>query len=86
MEVARQLKQSCHDYQHCHSDWFEMFLFSNRLLLYQKSTILRLSFLDPKDLCLPKQFLRGSNNFRNSSYKEKTASSARFSRLSFRFL
>ena len=28
----------------------------------------------------------GSNNFRNSSYKEKTASSARVSRLSFRFL
>ena len=27
----------------------------------------------------------GSNNFRNSSYKEKTASSARVSRLSFRF-
>ena len=49
-----------HDHQHCHSDWFEMFLFSNRLLLYQKSTILRLSFLDPKDLCLPNQFSRGS--------------------------
>ena len=28
----------------------------------------------------------GSNNFRNSSYKEKTTSSARVSRLSFRFL
>ena len=28
----------------------------------------------------------GSNNFRNSSYKEKTAGSARISRLSFRFL
>ena len=28
----------------------------------------------------------GSNNFRNSSYKEKTAGSARVSRLSFRFL
>ena len=28
----------------------------------------------------------GSNNFRNSSYKEKTACSARVSRLSFRFL
>ena len=28
----------------------------------------------------------GSNNFRKSSYKEKTAGSARVSRLSFRFL
>ena len=28
----------------------------------------------------------GSHNFRNSSYKEKTAGSARASRLSFRFL
>ena len=28
----------------------------------------------------------GSNNFRNSSYKEKTAGSARVSKLSFRFL
>ena len=28
----------------------------------------------------------GSNNFRNSSYKEKTAGSALVSRLSFRFL
>ena len=28
----------------------------------------------------------GSNNFRNSSYEEKTAGSARVSRLSFRFL
>ena len=28
----------------------------------------------------------GSNNFRNSSYKEKTVGSARVSRLSFRFL
>ena len=28
----------------------------------------------------------GSNNFRNSSYKEKAAGSARVSRLSFRFL
>ena len=30
------------------------------LLLYPKSTILGLSFLDPKDLCLPNQFSRGS--------------------------
>ena len=30
------------------------------LLLYPKSTILELSFLDLKDLCLPKQFSRGS--------------------------
>ena len=29
---------------------------------------------------------QGSNSFRNSSYKEKTAGSARVSRLSFRFL
>ena len=28
----------------------------------------------------------GSNDFRNSSYKEKTAGSVRVSRLSFRFL
>ena len=28
----------------------------------------------------------GANNFRNSSYKEKTAGSARVPRLSFRFL
>ena len=28
----------------------------------------------------------GSNNFRNSSYKEKTAGSARVCRLSYRFL
>ena len=37
-----------------------MFWFLIALLLYPKSTILRLSFLDPKDLCLPNQFLRGS--------------------------
>ena len=29
------------------------------LLLYSKSAILGLSFLDPKDLCLPNQFSRG---------------------------
>ena len=28
--------------------------------LYPKSTILGLSFVDPKDLCLPNQFSRGS--------------------------
>ena len=36
------------------------FWFLIALLLYPKSTILELSFLDPKDICLPKQFLRGS--------------------------
>ena len=30
------------------------------LLLYPKSIIFGLSFLDPKDLCLPNQFSRGS--------------------------
>ena len=29
-------------------------------MLYRKSAILGLSFLDPKDLCLPNQFSRGS--------------------------
>ena len=32
------------------------FWFLIALLLYPKSTILGLSFLDPKDLCLPNQF------------------------------
>ena len=36
------------------------FWFLIALLLYQKSTILGLSFLDPKDLCLPNQLSRGS--------------------------
>ena len=36
------------------------FWFLMALLLQPKSTILGLSFLDPKDLCLPNQFLRGS--------------------------
>ena len=36
------------------------FWFLIALLLYPKSTILELSFLDPKDICLPNQFLRGS--------------------------
>ena len=34
------------------SDWFEFFLFVIVLLLYRKSSILGLSFLDPKDICL----------------------------------
>ena len=38
----------------------ECFWFLIALLLYPKSTILGLSFLDPKDLCLPNQCLRGS--------------------------
>ena len=42
------------------SDWFEMFWFLIALLLNPKSTILGLSFLDPKDLCLPNQFSRRS--------------------------
>ena len=42
------------------SDWFEFFWFVIALLLYRKSAILGLSFLDPKDLCLPNQFSRGS--------------------------
>ena len=36
------------------------FWFLIALLLYPKSTLLGLSFLDPKDLCLPNQFLRRS--------------------------
>ena len=36
------------------------FWFLIALLLYPKSTILGISFLDPKDLCLPNQFSRGS--------------------------
>ena len=36
------------------------FWFLIALLVYPKSTILGLSFLNPKDLCLPNQFLRGS--------------------------
>ena len=35
------------------------FWFLIALLLYPKSTILGLSFLDPKDLCLPNQFSKG---------------------------
>ena len=38
------------------SDWFEFFWFVPALLLYWKSAILGLSFLRPKDLCLPNQF------------------------------
>ena len=39
-------------------------------MLYPKSAILGLSFLDPKDLCLPNQFSRGSLQKRSvSSYK-----------------
>ena len=50
MEVA-------HHYQHHYlGDWFEIFWFLIALLLYPKSAILGLSFLDPKDLCLPNQF------------------------------
>ena len=36
------------------------FWFLIALLMYLKSTILKLSFLVPKDLCLPNQFSRGS--------------------------
>ena len=60
---------------------------------------LKIKQLSPKILkfrtVVPRSFLfvfharlcgLGSNNYRNSSYKEKTASSARVSRLSFHFL
>ena len=40
------------------SNWFENFLVSNSI--YPKSTILGLSFLDPKGICLPNQFSRRS--------------------------
>ena len=60
MEVARQLRQSCHFNHITISDWFEMFWFLIALLLYPKTTIFRLSSLDPKDLCVPNQFSRGS--------------------------
>ena len=36
------------------------FWFLIALLLYPKSAVLGLSFLDPKDLCLQNQFSRGS--------------------------
>ena len=36
------------------------FCFLKALLLYPKSIMPGLSFLDPKDLCLTNQFLRGS--------------------------
>ena len=36
-------------------------------MLYPKSAILGLSFLDPKDLCLPNQFSRGSLQKRSAS-------------------
>ena len=44
--------------------WFLMELL---LQLYPKSAILRLSFLDPKDLCLPNQFSRRSSQKRSVS-------------------
>ena len=49
------------------SDWFEMFWFLIALLLYPKSTILELFFLDPKDLCLPSHFSRRSWQKRSAS-------------------
>ena len=61
MEVA-------HHYQHHYlGDWFEIFWFLIALLLYPKSAILGLSFRDPKDLCLPNQFLRRSQQKRSVS-------------------
>ena len=60
MEVARQLRQSFHFSHIIISDWFEMFWFLIALLLYPKSAIFGLSFLDPKDRCLPNQFSRRS--------------------------
>ena len=41
------------------SDWFEFFWFVIALL-YRKPAMFGLSFLDPKDLCLPNQFSRRS--------------------------
>ena len=38
------------------SNWIEFFWFAIALLLYWKSAILGLSFLDAKDLCLQSQF------------------------------
>ena len=43
------------------------FWFLIALLLYPKSTMLGLSFLDPNDLCLPNQFSRGSLQKRSVS-------------------
>ena len=54
MEVAR------HYQQHYLSDWSEIFWFLIAFLLYPKSVILGLSFLDPEELCLRNQFWRGS--------------------------
>ena len=56
MEVVRQLRQSCYYQQHYHYRLVWIFWFVIALLLYRKSAILGLSFLDPKDLCLPNQF------------------------------
>ena len=38
------------------SNWVEFFWFAIALLLYRKSAILGLSFLDPKNLSLPNKF------------------------------
>ena len=38
----------------------KIFWFIKALLLYPTTAILGLSFLDPKDLCLPNRFSRGS--------------------------
>ena len=45
----------------------DFFWFLIALLLYLKSAILGLSFLDPKDLCISNQFSRGSLQKRSVS-------------------
>ena len=59
MKVARQLRQSGNSQQPL-AIGLKCVLFLIALLLYSKSTIFELTFLDPKGLCLPNQFLRGS--------------------------
>ena len=53
MEVARQLRQSCY-YQQAALIW--IFLVCNSIIINIESQPFGLSFLDPKDLCLPNQF------------------------------
>ena len=60
MEVARQLWQSWHLSNITICGWLEMFLVSNSIIVISKVNHIWLSFLDPRDLCLPNQFSRGS--------------------------
>ena len=56
MEMARQLRQSCHELSATLplAIGLKCFWFLIALLLYPKSTMLGLSFLHPEDLCITK--------------------------------